>query len=95
MPRVTLKAVNDELSRLGYSARLARAGNYFYFQFGEAADWLDRTVTVPTVSSLTIEQWLQEFERLEKLNQRILGKSTPSKKAGPQRKSSRATEADK
>ena len=51
--RLTLKAINDELARRGYAARLARAGGYFYFQFGEAALWLDRTVSVPTLNSLT------------------------------------------
>lgn len=49
--RVTLKAVNDELARLGYRARLAKGGGYFYFQFGEAVDWLDRTVIVPTIGN--------------------------------------------
>jgi hypothetical protein len=32
--RVTLKAINDELARLGNTARLAKASGYFYFQFG-------------------------------------------------------------
>jgi hypothetical protein len=36
------------------------------------ADWLDRTVRVPTVSSLTLKEWLQEFERLKKLNAEIM-----------------------
>ena len=63
--RVTLKGVNDELARLGYTARLAKASGYFYFQFGEAAEWLDRTVNVPTVSSRTVAEWLDEFRRLK------------------------------
>jgi hypothetical protein len=33
-----LKAVNDELARLGYTARLAKGSGYFYFQFGESVD---------------------------------------------------------
>jgi hypothetical protein len=62
---VTLKAVNDELAKRGYTARLAKAASgYFYFQSGEAADWLDRTVNVPTVNSLTLAEWVAEFERL-------------------------------
>jgi hypothetical protein len=69
---VTLKAINDELARRGATARLAKAAGYFYFQFGEAAEWLDRTVRVPTVSSMGLEEWLAEYERLKKLNQEVL-----------------------
>jgi hypothetical protein len=39
--RVTLKAVNDEMAKRGYSARLIKAGSYFYFHGGEADNWLD------------------------------------------------------
>ena len=77
--RVTLKTINDELAKLGCTARLAKASGYFYFQFGEAADWLDRTVNVPTVSSRTLPEWIEEFRRLKKLNEQI-GKA-PSKPA--------------
>jgi hypothetical protein len=50
--------------------RLVNAGGYFYFDSGEAADWLDRTVNVPTLSSVSLEQWLTEFDRLKTLNAR-------------------------
>jgi hypothetical protein len=66
--RPTLKAINDELAKRGHTARLAKAGDYFYFHLGEAAKWLDRAVRVPTLSSLTLEQWLAEYERLRKVN---------------------------
>jgi hypothetical protein len=69
--RVTLKAINDEMARLGYMARLAKASGYFYFQFGEAAEWLDRTVPVDKVSSKTLEEWIAEFRRLAKVNQEL------------------------
>lgn len=85
--RVTLKAVNEELARQGYTARLAKGGNYFYFQFGEAADWLDRTVPVPTVGSRTLSEWIEEFHRLQKLNEQIAGEA-PAKEA-PARKAAR------
>jgi hypothetical protein len=49
--RLTLKSINEELAKRGHTARVAKARSYFYFQFAEAADWLDRTVNVPTVSS--------------------------------------------
>ena len=46
--RLTLKMINGELSKRVTMARLAKADGYFYFQFGEAAEWWDRTVAVPT-----------------------------------------------
>lgn len=58
---LTLKAINAELAKRGHTARLEKARPYFYFFGGEAADWLDRTVRVPKVSSLTLEQWVVEF----------------------------------
>ena len=75
--RITLKAVNDELARLGYTARLAKGDRYFYFHFGEAADWIDRTVDAPTINSRTLEQWIGEFHRLKKLNAEIMGTGMP------------------
>jgi hypothetical protein len=70
--RVTLKVINDELPRRGATARLAKAAGYFYFQSGEAAEWLDRGVPVPTVGALTLQQWVDEYDRLKKLNQEII-----------------------
>jgi hypothetical protein len=58
--RVTLKAINDELTPRGHHARLEKASGYFYFFGGEATDWLDRTVRVPTVNALTVEQRVEE-----------------------------------
>ena len=70
--RVTLKSVNGELARRGIQTVLAKGSGYFYFPTGEAADWLDKTVAVPTIGSLTLEQWIEEFQRLKKVNQEIL-----------------------
>jgi len=70
--RVTLKAVNDALAKRGRGARLMKASGYFYFDSGEAASWIDKTVHTPTVGSRTIEQWLEEFDRLEKANRDLL-----------------------
>jgi len=81
--RITLKAINDELARRGATERLARASGYFYFEFGEAAGWLDRTVRVPTVNALTLEQWLAEYQRLRKLNQEIMRGGTLKKDTSP------------
>jgi hypothetical protein len=64
--RVTLKAINAELAKRGHQAMLEKGDGYFYFWSGDAANWLDRTVRVPTLSSLTLEQWLQAFQDLKK-----------------------------
>jgi hypothetical protein len=82
--RVTLKSVNNELARLGHTARLAKGGGYFYFRFGEATDWLDRTVDAKTISSRTVNEWVNEFRRLKELNEQIARKAMP-KKAGRRR----------
>ncbi len=68
-----LKTVNNELARLGRAERLAKAGNYFLFTGGDAEDWLDRTVGVRTISSLTLKEWIAEFHRLKALNEQIMG----------------------
>jgi hypothetical protein len=70
--RVTLKAINDELTRRGHKARLEKGSGYFYFFGGEATDWIDRTVPGTAVNSRTLEQWLAEFVRLKKLNAEIV-----------------------
>jgi hypothetical protein len=80
--RVTLKAINDELGRLGTITRLAKASGYFYFQFGEAADWLDRSVQVAKVSDLTLEQWISNYNRLKKVNKEIMKSDQPRRHDG-------------
>jgi hypothetical protein len=32
---------------------------------GETADWIDRTLSVPTLNALTLDQWVDEFKRPE------------------------------
>jgi hypothetical protein len=87
--RPTLKTINAELAKRGYTARLAKAASgYFYFQSGEAADWLDRTANVPTVNSLTLAQWMAEFERLKKVNAEFMGGK--SGKPAPKRKQTKS-----
>jgi hypothetical protein len=71
--RLTLKTINDELRKRGHDGQLERAGGYFYFHLGETADWLDRTVNVPTVNCLSLPEWITEFERLKNVNAQIMG----------------------
>jgi hypothetical protein len=67
-----LKVINDELARLGYKAELAKASGHFFFRSGEADEWIDRTVGVRTINSLTLKQWIEEYRRLKALNQQIM-----------------------
>jgi hypothetical protein len=70
--RLHLRIINDELARRGYAARLGKGDGYFYFHLGEAADWLDCTVGVRTINSLTLKEWMEEFRRLKHLNEQIM-----------------------
>jgi len=78
---LTLKTINEELAKRGIIARLENASGYFYFRDGEAADCLDRTVSVPKISSLSLDQWMEEFTKLKKRNAEIFkaGKRTASR----------------
>ena len=75
---ITIKAINAELARLGHNVLLAKGDRYFYFWSGEAADWLDRTVNVPTLKALTLDQWIDKFRRLKKVNAEIMGDANGS-----------------
>jgi hypothetical protein len=70
--RLTAKTITAELHRLGHEARLESGDGYFYFLGLEPAAWLDKTVKVPKVSSLTLEEWVAEYVRLKKLNEDLL-----------------------
>jgi hypothetical protein len=69
---VTLKAVNEALASLGAKTELAKGAGYFLFRGGETDDWLDRTVAVPAIGSLTLEQWLDEYRHLKALNEDMM-----------------------
>lgn len=70
---LTLKKINEELERRGHKERLERGDGYFYFRSGESEQWLDRTVKVPNVNGLSLEQWVEELEKLKKKHLEILG----------------------
>ena len=70
--KLDLKHVNNELARLGYQAQLAKGQGYFYFQGGEAANWIDAGVKVRKLNDLTLKQWVGEFHRLQDLNQMMM-----------------------
>ena len=70
--RVTLKSVNEALAQAGAKSELAKSSGYFFFRGPEADDWIDRTIPVATISSLTLDQWIAEYRRLKSLNQQLL-----------------------
>ena len=74
--RLSLKTINDELARLGLSVVLTKGDGYFYFQGGEAADWLERIVRVPTLRRFTLDQWIGEYKALQEKNKALV-KGTP------------------
>jgi hypothetical protein len=51
---------------------LEKGDGYFYFRGTKPTKWLDRTVKVPKVSSLSLDQWIGEYERLKKLSGEML-----------------------
>jgi hypothetical protein len=81
--RLTLKTINSELAKRGYRGMLVGGDGYFYFRGRQATDWLDRTVTVPTLSSLTIDEWMRAFQDLKRKNAEIGRAAKP--KAGRKR----------
>jgi hypothetical protein len=62
----SLKAINEELAKRSSDALLARGDGPSFFWGGEAVDWLDRTVRVTTLQSLTLEQWMERYRELKK-----------------------------
>jgi hypothetical protein len=82
--RLSLKDVNEELARRGHRAELRKAVNYFYFAGGEAAEWLDTSVGVRTLNTLTLKEWVEEFVRLQQVNRQIMGTAGSRKPAKQQ-----------
>lgn len=68
---LSLKAINNELERLGSNAVVVKGDGYFYFSGGEATDWLDCTVRVSTLHSLTLEQWIEQYRMLKEKNRAL------------------------
>jgi hypothetical protein len=69
---LSLKTIDTELAKRGINTKLARGEGYFYVCSGEATDWLDRTVRVLTVHSLTLEQWIDEVRKLRETNRQLM-----------------------
>ena len=65
MPKVTAATVNAELARLGFEERLVRGKGYYYFCEGQAHEWPACSIHVYQSSSLTLEQWMEEYYTLK------------------------------
>lgn len=79
--KVTRKMVNDALRARGRDESLREGGGYFYFGGGDAVNWLSSSVMVKKLSDLTLEQWLQEFDRLLANEKKLRSSMKASKKA--------------
>jgi hypothetical protein len=73
------KSVTEELARLGHKAELVKGAGYFFFHGGETEDWIDRSVAVRTINSMTLKQWVAEFRRLKELNEQMIKRAKPGK----------------
>lgn len=63
--------MSDALRERGRHESLREGDGYFYFGGGEAVHWLSSSVMVRKISDLTLEQWMEEFEKLLKANQKL------------------------
>src|SRR5262249_46609722 len=69
---LSLKARNKEIAGIGANVERVKGVDSFLFRGGESDDWIDRTVPVSTINSRTLEQWIDEYRRLKKLNQQMM-----------------------
>ena len=77
--RLSLKAINDELKRQGCGAVLCKGEGYFYFQGDEATEWLNRSVWIATLHSLTLDQWMKQYRELKAKNDALVRGNIVSK----------------
>lgn len=50
----------------------------------DQVDWLDRTVRVPNVSGLSLEEWIAEYRRLKKLNEEVMSTGSTAQGLEPE-----------
>lgn len=60
----TVAQVNAALRKQGVQERLVRGKGYHYFAGGCACDWPETAVWVYLSDSLTVQEWLDEYQRL-------------------------------
>lgn len=62
--RTTLKKINAALAAKGYTDTLERGKGYFYFWGGPACGWYSSSVATFHLTSMTVEQWVEMYERM-------------------------------
>ena len=62
---ISIKTVNNALKKLGHEEKLCKGNGYFYFYDGEADQWYSSSVSVFAINHLTLEQWIESFDRLK------------------------------
>jgi hypothetical protein len=68
MARVTQRAINKALADNGFPGVEIVAGNgYFYFSGGDTPLWRSTSVMTFHLSSLTVEEWVDEARSLRAL----------------------------
>ncbi len=58
--------VNAALKARGRGERLRRGAGYYYFSDGETGRWRATSVYVYRADSLTVAEWLHEFDELQR-----------------------------
>lgn len=61
---LTLKKINQSIRELGHSEELVKGNGYYYFTKGDTASRYETAVYVNSLNSLTLDMWLDEYERL-------------------------------
>jgi len=70
-----LKTVNDALAHKAPKCGLPKGSSYFYFDSGEATEWLERRVHVSSIGSLTLANGYRNSS-LRQLNSDIRGRKS-------------------
>ena len=60
-----LTDVNEALKARGEEPRLYRGKGYYYFAGGSAACWPTSGVYVNKAEEMTVDEWLDEYQRLK------------------------------
>lgn len=62
--RLTIASINAAIKAKGGNEILYKGNGYFYFWEGDAPDWHSSSVMVYRLNDLTLEQWVNEWERM-------------------------------
>lgn len=63
--RLTLKQINKTLEQMGISERMFKGDGYFYFAEGTAHTWSESSLYWYDLEGITMQDVLNEFDRLK------------------------------